>query len=234
MANPRSADPWRDTDVIDARAPRFNQAVVGLVALVGVAFGWPLAWALMGAQLLVGLTAGRRFCLTCLAYFELIQPRFGEGELEDSRPPRLANMIGFAFLTAAALAWWLGSPTTGTVIAALVAALALLAAASGFCAGCELYRVSARLRGISPRRHGRIEPADLGFLNGHRRAFVEFTHPLCAECGEWERRLAGGSDPLVKLDVRERPDLARKYGIAVVPTVLAVDADGTVLERLAP
>jgi len=33
---------------------------------------------------------------------------------------------------------------------------------------------------------------------------------------------------------RERPDLARKYGIAVVPTVLAVASDGTVLERLAP
>jgi hypothetical protein len=34
--------------------------------------------------------------------------------------------------------------------------------------------------------------------------------------------------------VRERPDLARKYGITVVPTVLAVAADGMVLERLAP
>ena len=30
---PRTADPWRDTDVIDARAPRFNQTVVGIVAL---------------------------------------------------------------------------------------------------------------------------------------------------------------------------------------------------------
>ena len=49
-----------------------------------------------------------------------------------------------------------------------------------------------------------------------------------------KRRLAGESDPLVTLDVRERPDLARKYGIAVVPTVLVVAADGTVLERLAP
>lgn len=234
MAKPRTADPWRDTEVIDARAPRFNQAVVGLVALIGALFGWPLLWALMGAQLLIGLTLGRRFCLTCLAYFELIQPRFGEGELEDSRPPRLANAMGFAFLTAAALAWWLGSPAAGTALGALVAFLALLAATSGFCAGCEIYRLSARLRGISPQRHSRIEPADLGELNGHDRAFVEFTHPLCGECREWERRLSGEPDPLVKLDVRERPELARKYGIAVVPTVFAVGADGTVLERLAP
>jgi hypothetical protein len=234
MPKPRTADPWRDTEVIDARAPRFNQAVVGIVALAGVVLGWPALWALMGAQLLVGLTLGRRFCLTCLAYFELIQPRLGEGELEDSRPPRLANAIGFVFLAAAATAWWLGSPAAGTVLGATVAALALLAAASGFCAGCELYRLSARLRGISPQRHGQIEPADLGALDGHSRAFVEFSHPLCAECREWERRLSAGPDPLVTFDVRERPDLARKYGIAVVPTVLAVGTDGKVLERLAP
>jgi hypothetical protein len=234
MAAPRSADPWRDTDVIDARAPRFNQAVVGIVALAGVILGWPLLWALMGAQLLIGLTLGRRFCLTCVAYFTLIQPRFGEGELEDSRPPRLANAMGAAFLSAAALAWWLGSPAAGTALGALVAFLALLATTSGLCAGCELYRLSARLRGISPRHHSRIEPADLGALDGHDRAFVEFTHPLCGECREWERRLAAEPEPLVRFDVRERPDLARKYGIAVVPTVFAVAADGVVIERLAP
>jgi hypothetical protein len=208
--------------------------VVGVVALAGVLFGWPLLWALMGAQLLIGLTLGRRFCLPCLAYFELVQPRIGEGELEDSRPPRLANAIGFVFLTGAALAWWLGSPAAGTALGALVACLALIAAASGFCAGCELYRLSARLRGVSPRHNSHIDPADLGSLDGHDRAFVEFTHPLCGECREWERRLSGEPDPLVTLDVRERPDLARKYGVAVVPTVLAVGADGTVLERLAP
>lgn len=234
MARSRTADPWRDTDVIDARAPRFNQLVVGIVALLGVLFGWPLAWALMGAQLLIGLTLGRRFCLTCLAYYTLIQPRLGEGSLEDSRPPRLANLMGFVFLSAAALAWWLGAPVAGTVLGGIVTALALVAAASGFCTGCELYRVGARLRGISPRHHSHIEPADLGMLDGHPRAVVEFTHPLCSECKEWERRLAAGPDPLVTLDVRARPDLARKYGIAVVPTVLAVAADGTVLERLAP
>jgi hypothetical protein len=234
MAKLRTADPWRDTDVIDARAPRFNQLVVGIVALLGVLFGWPLAWALMGAQLLIGLTLGRRFCITCVAYFTLVQPRVGEGPLEDARPPRLANMMGFAFLTAAALAWWLGSPVAGAALGGIVAALALVAATSGFCTGCELYRMGARLRGISPRHHSRIEPADLGLLDGHRRAIVEFTHPLCSECHEWERRLAAGPDPLVTFDVRARPDLAHKYGIAVVPTVLAVAADGTVLERLAP
>ncbi len=230
----RTADPWRDTDVIDQRAPRFNQAVVGIVALLGAAFGWPLAWALVSAQLLIGLTLGRRFCLTCVAYFTLIQPRFGEGPLEDSRPPRLANVIGFAFLGSAAAAWWLGSPAAGTVLGSIVAALALLAASTGFCAGCELYRLGARLRGISPRHHDQIDLGELGELNGATRAYVEFSHPLCAECRQWERRLADRGDPLLTVDVRERPELARRYGIAVVPTVFAVAGDGSVLERLTP
>jgi len=230
----RTADPWRDTDVIDERAPRFNQAIVGGVALLGAVLGWPLAWAIMSAQLFIGLTLGRRLCLTCLAYFGLIQPRFGEGPLEDSRPPRLANAIGAAFLGSAAAAWWLGAETAGTALGALVAALALLAASTGLCAGCELYRLTARARGISPRHHDRLDPADLVGLDDRSRAYVEFTHPLCSECREWEERLRSNDETLITLDVRERPDLARKYGIAIVPTIFAVAADGAILERLAP
>jgi len=229
-----TADPYRDTDVIDSRAPRVSQGVTGVVALLGAVLGWPLAWALMSAQLLLGLTAGRRWCIPCLAYFELIQPRLGEGPLEDSRPPRLANAIGSAVLGIAAAAWWLGAPALGIALGALVGALALLSASTGLCVGCEIYRLGARVRGISPRRHARIDPIDLAGLDGHRDAFVEFTHPLCAECREWEERLRGEERPLLTLDVRDRPDLARKYGIAVVPTVVAVSADGTVLDRLAP
>jgi hypothetical protein len=229
----RTADPWRDTDVVDEHAARFAQGTTGIVALLGVVFGWPLAWALMSAQLLIGVTLGRRFCLPCLAYYTLIQPRVGEGPLEDSRPPRLANIIGTVFLGLAAALWWLGAEWAGTALAALVTFLALVSASTGYCVGCEIYRLTARLRGISPRRHDRIDPSDLNGLRSGE-AYVEFTHPLCADCREWEQRLAAESEPLLKLDVRERPELARKYGIAVVPTVFRVGSDGAVLKRLAP
>jgi Domain of unknown function (DUF4395) len=229
----RSADPWRDTDVVDERAARFAQATTGIVALLGVVFGWPLAWALMSAQLLIGVTLGRRFCLPCVAYFLLVQPRFGEGPLEDSRPPRLANVIGTVFLGSAAALWWLGAEPAGTALGALVALLALLSASTGFCVGCEIYRLTARLRGISPRHHDRIDPADLDGLRG-AAAYVEFTHPLCADCRDWEQRLARKPEPLVTLDVRQHPELAHKYGIAVVPTVFRIGSDGSVLKRLAP
>lgn len=231
----RAADPWHDTDVIDVYAARFAQGTTGVMALAGVILGWPVLWALMAAQLLVGLSLGRRWCIPCVFYYRVLQPRFGEGELEDSRPPRLANMMGFAFLSTAAIAWWAGIEPVGYVVAGLVACLALLSASTGFCAGCEIYRLVARLRGISPRHYDYIDPADLGLgaEPGPDRIHVEFTHSLCSDCRDWERRLGALAEPLIRIDVRERPDLARKYGVTIVPTVVAVGADGAVLERLA-
>lgn len=143
----RRADPYRETTVIDARAPRFNQAVVGLVSLLAVTVGpwWLLA--LLAAQLAIGLTLGRRFCLPCLAYFELVQPRLGEGPLEDARPPRAANILGAVFLGAASLAFAAGWGGVGTVLGILVTGLALLAAVAGLCVGCEAYKLGYRLTG---------------------------------------------------------------------------------------
>jgi hypothetical protein len=143
----RAADPYRDLDVIDTRAPRFNQATIGLLAALAVVMGWWWLLALLALQLAVGLTLGRRYCLPCLAYFELVQPLFGEGRLEDSRPPRFANKVGIVFLSAAAVAWAAGFETAGAVLGTLVAALAILAAATGFCAGCEAYKLGSLLLG---------------------------------------------------------------------------------------
>jgi hypothetical protein len=147
VTHTRAADPYRDTDVIDSRAPRVNQATIGVLSIVAVATGWWWLLALLALQLAVGLTFGRRFCLACVAYFELVQPRFGEGPLEDSRPPRVANMVGLAVLGAAALAYAAGQPLVGAVLGGLVAGLALIAAATGFCTGCEAYKLACRLTG---------------------------------------------------------------------------------------
>jgi hypothetical protein len=143
----RIADPYRDLDVIDSRAPRFNQIVVGALAAVAVLAGWWWLLGLLALQLAVGLTFGRRYCLPCLAYFELVQPLVGEGPLEDARPPRFANMVGVAFLTAAAVSYLAGLAALGTVLGGTVAVLALLAGATGFCAGCEAYKVGYLVTG---------------------------------------------------------------------------------------
>ena len=159
----RVADPYRDLDVIDSRGPRFNQAVVGMLSLVAVVTDAWWLLALLALQLAVGLTLGRRWCLPCLFYFEMIQPRFGEGPLEDSRPPRFANLVGVAALTGATAAYAAGFTAVGAALGALVAALALLAASTGICAGCEAYKLGCLLRGEpfvscplppQPRRQG--------------------------------------------------------------------------------
>ena len=144
---PRRADPYRDTDLIDERAPRFNQVVVGLLSLAAVLTGWWWLLALLALQLALGLTLGRRWCLACVFYFEVVQPRVGEGRLEDARPPRFANMVGLVVLGAASVAYALGFGAAGAALGLLVAALALLAATTGFCAGCTAYRLGYRLTG---------------------------------------------------------------------------------------
>jgi hypothetical protein len=228
----RTADPYADTDVVDARAPRFLQATVGAGAVLALVTGWWWLYGLLALQLVVGLVLGRRWCLPCVAYFELVQPRIGEGRVEDARPPRFANMIGATVLGLAFVTSLAGLGAVGTALGAMVAGLALLAASTGLCVGCELYKLGARLRGVRPGAVAALDLAEVGATPG-RTAVVQFTHPLCSDCRELEERLAGGPQPLHLVDVSRRPDLARRYSVAVVPAAFRVAGDGTVLDRLA-
>ena len=56
-------------------------------------------------------------------------------------------MVGVAFLSAAALAYLAGAGALGAVLGSLVAVLALVASATGFCAGCEAYKLGHLLTG---------------------------------------------------------------------------------------
>ena len=227
----RLADPYHDLDVIDRRAPRANQLAIGVLALVAFVTGWWPILGLLALQLVVGLTLGRRWCIACVVYFELVQPRIGEGPLEDSRSPRFANVMGAVVLTTATVTIAAGYSTLGWALGLLVAALALLAAVTGFSTGCEIYRLGARLRGVGHGELRRIDRHDIGDAAGD--VVVHFTHPLCSECLDVERRLRSEGRTLVTVDVRRRPDLARKYGIGIVPTAVAVAADGAITARLA-
>jgi hypothetical protein len=231
MPNPRTADPYRDLAVIDARAARANQLVIGLLSLAALATGASWLLALGALQLTVTLLLGRRACLACRIWFDLLQPRFGEGPLEDSRPVKFANRIGATFLWSATLAHLAGWHLAGNVLGGMVATLALLAASTGFCAGCTLYRAWAFLRGVRGATPGRVDLAELGAPPG-REAVIQFTHPLCADCRALETHLTVSGRSPVLVDVSRRPDLARKYGVSGVPFAVAVRADGHVAQRL--
>lgn len=227
----RRADPYRELAVIDARAPRTNQTVVAIVAAIAVATGaWPLL-GVLALQLAIAVRFGRRYCLPCRLYFDVIQPRFGEGPLEDSRAPRFANVIGAVVLGAATAAYALGWTGLGAGLGLLVVGLATIAATTGLCVGCELYKLVARVRGI---RGGAIERVDLAGLGAAPadETVVVFTHPLCGDCQRVGAELAARGTPVVSVDVSRRRDLARKYGVALVPLAVAVDAHGVVTARL--
>jgi hypothetical protein len=229
----RRADPYRDTDVIDARAPRTNQAIVGTLSLVAAITGWWPILGMLAGQLAIGLVFGRRYCLPCLLYFEVIQPRIGEGPIEDSRPPRFANVVGAVFLGAATLAYLVGLSAVGLALGLIVAGLALLAAITGLCVGCEIYRFTARLRGVRAQQIDSLDLAELGASSAGGEIVVEFTHPLCTDCRSLEAELRASGRTVVTVDVSRRPELARKYGVVLVPTAVAVTSSGAVVERIA-
>ncbi|MFQ5426603.1 MAG: DUF4395 family protein [Gaiellales bacterium] len=231
-ARERSADPYSDLGVIDARAARLNQAVIGSLALAAFLSGWWPLLAVAAGQLAVSLVFGRRYCLACRLWFGVLQPVLGEGEVEDARPPRFANAVGVTVLTAALAAHSAGATVLAWSLALLVAALALFAAATGICVGCDAYKALAYLRGIHAGALERIDLSELGAqpLDG---LVVHFSHPLCSACRELEERLRDDGRHVVTVDVSRRRPLAEKYGIAVVPTTVALAADGSVTARLA-
>jgi thiol-disulfide isomerase/thioredoxin len=227
----RRANPFTDLLVIDRNAPRFNQGVVAVGSSAALLTGfWPLL-ALLGTQLAVTVLFGRTYCLPCLAYFRLIQPLVGEGELEDSRAPRFANILGAFFLLGGSALWAAGFVAAGQALGALVAVLATLAVTTGLCVGCEAYRVLARLRGI---KGGSVDLVDLEQLGAHGQGevVVLFTHPLCADCQQVGPRLEQAGNTVVSVDVSRRKDLAKKYGVTVVPLAYLVSADGQVQRRV--
>jgi len=221
----RKADPYRDTDVIDARAPRTNQAIVGTLSLLALITGWWPILGVLAGQLAIGLVFGRRYCLPCLLYFEVIQPRVGEGRIEDSRPPRFANIVGAVFLGAATIAYLVGLNAIGLVLGLLVAGLALLAAITGLCVGCEIYRFAARLRGVRARRIDSVDLIELGASTA--------AGEIVTDCRSLEAELRAAGRTVVTVDVSRRPELARKYGVVLVPMAVAVTSSGAVVERLA-
>lgn len=229
---PRTADPYKDLAVIDSRAPRFNQGAVALLSITALLTGaWPL-FAVLAVQLTVGLVFGRQYCLPCAAYFKWVQPRWGEGPLEDARMPRFANILAAIFLWSTTVLFLLGFSTLGTGVGAMVAVLATLASTTGLCVGCEVYRLIARVKGIKSKA---VETIDLKALGAAPATdfVLSFTHPLCSECHEVDARLQAEGKTVVKVDVSKRGDLARKYGVSLVPLAFAVKADGTVLSRVA-
>lgn len=134
---------------IDPRGPRFNQAVLTFGLLAGFLGDLRAVVPAFAGVLLLGAAFGPRYGPFLRLYAAVVRPRLSPPhELEDPRPPRFAAVVGVAFLTAATVAFAVGTPGLGWALALVVAALAGLAATTGICVGCELYLFFARRRGV--------------------------------------------------------------------------------------
>jgi thiol-disulfide isomerase/thioredoxin len=131
---------------------------------------------------------------------------------------------------------------TGALVAALV-----LAAATAF--GLLWRRRTGVLKASVPRpgpgarRRDPAEPgaadlgaADLGAALGERATLVQFSSAFCAPCRATRAVLAdvaGTVDGVrhVEIDAESRLELVRRLGIVRTPTVLVLDAEGTIAAR---
>jgi hypothetical protein len=78
----------------------------------------------------------------------LIRPRLSPPvEREDPAPPRFAQTVGLIVTAIGLVLAIAGVPAAVEVSAGIAFIAAFLNAASGFCLGCEMYLILARLRG---------------------------------------------------------------------------------------
>ena len=76
------------------------------------------------------------------------------------------------------------------------------------------------------RPPARVDARELGLSGGRGTGIVEFASPYCLACEAWEGSLREAGLGFAKVDVAERPELARRYGVQATPLVLAVDLPG--------
>ena len=142
-----SQAPVRTPVLIDARQPRLGQAISGSLLLVNfvVAPQGPVTLPLLAVVMGLASVFGPKFNVY-VYLFKALKPRFGPPkELEEPWPPRFANLVGFVFLTAASVAAYPLNNELGWILGLLVSALALLAATTGLCVGCEIYVIARRV-----------------------------------------------------------------------------------------
>jgi hypothetical protein len=266
---------------IDPRVPRFTQGIVGALALVAFLADVP---ALVPAlALLLGVSAflGPAWNPLNALWKSAVVPALRlnpPARLKDASPVRFAQTVGFACLLAATVALHAvpaaAAALVGWGLVLAVAALALLAAVTDVCVGCEIHARLARFSAagrderagwpgidatpdpgrftltlillgvilvvaVTRARFKRapyappvaaLDPADVpGGLTAPLTALV-FTSPLCGACKETPGivRAAAPEVPVVTVNVRERPGLARALTLVETPTLILLDERGRI------
>ncbi|EME23149.1 DUF4395 domain-containing protein [Rhodococcus triatomae] len=147
----------RPNDQVDVRGPRFaawiTTAVLVAVLVVSV-FSTVAAGLLLAVQAVVfaiGAVAGPRRSPYGRLFALAVAPRLGPvSEREPVAPLKFAQLVGGVFATVGVIGFFAGLPLLGTVATGFALFAALLNAAVGFCLGCQIYPLVARLRRSDP------------------------------------------------------------------------------------
>jgi len=138
---------------VDPRLARFSAgATAGVLAVVLliVEVARPLGLGLLASQAAVfGFTAFVSFqwSLWAQIYARFIWPRISPpAGLDDARPHRFAQLLGFVFTSLALICFVVGVDIAGYSLAALAFGAAALNACTGLCLGCSAYLLVRRRR----------------------------------------------------------------------------------------
>jgi hypothetical protein len=198
--------------------PRFAQAITGVLALEAAVFGQPAALAV--ALVLVALSLlGPRWSPVAWVFRRIAPPA---ADLEPAAPVRFSQALAAAFLSVALVLVLTGFELAGWIVAGMLAAVALISAVTGFCIGCEAYRLLlARRSGGEGDLRG-----DLG-LPGAGPWLVVLTAPGCARCEPVARELerAAGGREVLRVSLADHPRAAA-LPVRSVPAALAIGEDG--------
>lgn len=153
---------------VDPRAPRFGATITSVLLLVGVylaAVGSstapglaarPIAERIADPGFIVLLIVAALFAWSLVSagthpfsalFRRVVRPRLAPPtEWEDARPPRFAQGVGLFVVGVGLVLHLIGVPWALVIAGAAAFVAAFLNAAFGFCLGCEMYLLLARLR----------------------------------------------------------------------------------------
>lgn len=126
--------------MVDPRAPRFGQALTASGLLGGVLFAEPAVIYAFTLVLAVPVLTRWRVDLYAILWRSGVGPVLEPATPEPAAPHRFAKLIGAVGTVIASGLVLSGLPLLGYLVAAAIGFAAGLAATTGICLGCRMYR----------------------------------------------------------------------------------------------
>lgn len=207
-------------NTVHPHLPRFAQAITGVLALEGFVFRD--RWVVVVAALLVAVG---RFAPTFSPVNRLFRLFARPTDTrEPIAPVQFSQAIALAMLGGAVVALFAGAAVVGWTLTVIVAVIALISAVTGWCCGCEVYRLLMLRKSHEGDLRGPLA------LQGSGPWVLMLTAPGCARCEPVARQLEAISPrEVTRIDVTRTPAAAR-LPVKSIPAVVVVGSDGHLVD----